>query len=417
MTPTAKIDWVLEKIGLHDPSAQHELFELMRDVYPHATSKQRQAIIEEVSKFDLPGQEGQRTAEIIAYQHFTWFTWLSDADPNCDLVRNRVEDIQKQYPRFKPREWAAFPRYHSGGFVTHLSPWSAEELLSKPAKKWADKLLSFQAPDQFELERTDRIGLVQAVEEAANKNFQWGIELADTLAQSECWDTDLWPSLMRSWARRRGEKEQHQVLDRLLQSELQESNIRAIAETLATLIREWNPSHGSGLLSKANKVAATAWDNIPENEPLGAMEDWYARAINHPAGMLVEFWMHSLSSWYNEQHPRPERISEEYLSFMDKVVNDEATAGKLGKSAMARRLSFLTAVDEDWGTNHLVPLFDSEDKGDRLAVWEGFLYEMTSPRVAEILEKPFLSTWSDVDELFPPGRDPGKHLSESSRHW
>ena len=403
LTPTAKVDWVIDKIGLHDRPAHHELFLLMRDTYPHATLEQRQAILEEVSKFDLPRHEGQEIDDIIAYQQFTWFTWLSDADRNCDLVRNRVEDIQEQYPEFKPREWAAFPRYHRGGFVTHASPWNADELLSKPAKKWAAKLLSFQAPDQFDLERTDRIGLGNSVEEAANRNFQWGIELADAFAQSECWHTDLWPSLMKSWSRQRREAEQLQVLDRMLQRELQESNIRAIAETLTTLIREGNLSHSSGLLSKANQVAVTAWESIGENEPLGAMEDWYGRTINHPAGMLTEFWMHSLSSWYNEQHPLPERISEEYLSLMDKVVNDESTAGRLGKSAIARQLRFLTAVDEEWVTEHLIHLFDSENKDDRLAVWEASLYDGLSPRVAEILGPPLLKALSGINELFPPG--------------
>ena len=403
MTPTAKIDWVLEKIGLHDPSAQHELFELMREVYPHATPTQREAIIEEISKFDLPGQDQEEIARTIAHQHFTWFTWLSDADPNCDLVRNRVEDIQKKYPEFKPREWAAFPHYHTGGFVSHTSPWSPDELLSKPAKEWAPKLLSFQDPDPFEFERTDRIGLGNSLREAASRNFQWGMELADTLAKSEDWDTDFWSSLMKSWAQLQGEDEQHQALDRLLQSELHKCHTREVAETLTKLLREGKLSHSSGLLPKANQVALMAWESINANEPVGAMGDWYGRAINHPAGMLTEFWMFSLSSWYNEQQPQPEKASVEYLGLMDKVVNDGATAGKLGKSAMARQLSFLTAVDEEWVIEHLIPMFDSEDKDDRLAVWEGFFYGVTSPRVAEILEKHFLSAWSDVDDLFPPG--------------
>ena len=403
MTPTAKIDWVLEKTGLHDPSAQHELFELMRDVYPHATPKQRQAIIEEVSRFDLPGHDQEEIARTIAYQHFTWFTWLSDSDPECDLVRKQVEEIREQYPEFKPREWAGFPHYHTGGFVSHTSPWSTDKLLSKPAKEWAPKLLAFQDPDPFEFDRTDRIGLGNSLEEAASRDFQWGLELADTLAQSENWDTDLWSSLMKSWARQLGEGEQHQLLDRLLQGELHKHHIREVAETLTKLLREGKLSHSSGLLPKANQAALMAWESINPNEPVGAMEDWYGRAINHPAGMLTEFWMFSLSSWYNERRPRPDAISEEYREFMQKVVNDGTTAGRLGKSAIARQLSFLTAVDEDWVTNNLVLLFDSEDKGDRLAVWEGFLYEMTSPRVAEVLEKPFMSTWSDVDELFSPG--------------
>ena len=406
LTPDTKIDWVIEKVGLHDRQAHHELAQIMRAVYPHAAPKQRQAIIEEVSKFDLTGHDGEEIPRIIAYQHFTWFTCLSQSDPSCDLVRDRVEEIQKQYPEFQTQEWAEFSHYHTGGLVTHISPWSADELLSKPAKEWAPKLLSFNDPDPFDVfehERPDRIGLGNSLEEAANRNFQWGIELADTLAQSQDWVNDVWPSLMKSWARQRGEEEKHQVLDRLLQNRLQESNARAIAETLTNLIKEGNLPHNSGLLSKANQVAVTAWDNIDAKEPVGGMEDWYGRAINHPAGMLAGFWMQSLSSWYNEQPARPERISGEYLDFMDKVVNDESTAGTLGKSVMARELSFLTTVDEEWVTEHLIPLFDSEDKETRLAGWEASFYGGMSPRVAEISEKTFLSALSDIDELFPQG--------------
>ena len=132
------------------------------------------------------------------------------------------------------------------------------------------------------------------------------------------------------------------------------------------------------------------------------MEDWYGRAINHSAGILAEFWMHSISSWYNELDPRPAGISEEYLRFMHKIIEDETTSGRLGKSAIARQFGFLTAVDQEWVIEHLVPLFDNENKDDRLAVWEGFLYEGISLRVAETLEGSFLKALSDMDKLFPP---------------
>ena len=402
LTPNAKIDWVMDKIGLHDQPAHHELFRVMRAIYGDATSEQRGAIIDEVSKFDLPGRDGEDIARTIAYQHFTWFTWLRDSDPDCGLVQKCVEDILKQYPEFKPRTWSDLTHYSSFGFVGHRSPWSVDQLLSKPAKEWADKLLAFQNPDRFEQDAYDRIGIVRAVEEAATRDFLWGIELADTLAQLESWETDLWPPLMKSWARQRGAQEQDKVLDRLLQSELQKPHIKTVAETLMTLVNEGDLSHGSGLLSKANQTAMSAWDNLDETEPVSRMEDWYGRAINHPAGILAEFWMHSISSWYNEQDPRPARISEEYLRFMHKIVEDETTSGRLGKSATARQFRFLTAVDQEWVIEHLVPLFDSENKDDRLAVWEGFLYEGISPRVAETLEGSFLRALSDIDGLFPP---------------
>ena len=403
LNPNAKIDWVMDKIGLHDLPTHHELFWVMQSVYPDATLEQRQAIIEEVSKFDLPGRDGEDIVRTIAYQHFTWFTWLRDSDPDCGLVQKCVEDILEQYPEFKPRTWADLTHYSSSGFVGHRSPWSVDQLLSKPAKEWAAKLLAFQDPDPFEQERYDRRELIGTVEKAATKDFPWGIELADTLTQSESWETDLWPPLMKSWAHQQEEKNQDKVLDRLLQSELQKPHVRTVAETLMALVKDGNLSHSHGLLSKANQTAMTAWDNLDENEPVSPMEDWYGRAINHPAGILAEFWMHSISSWYNQQDPRPEGISEEYLGFMHQIIWEETTAGRLGKSAIARQFRFLTAVDQEWVIGNLVPLFDSENKEDRAAVWGSFFYGGISPRVAEILEGSFLRALADMDELFPKG--------------
>ena len=416
LTPSAKIDWVMDKIGLHDLPGHHELFRIMRAIYPDATPEQRQAIVEEVSKFDLPGHDGEDVARTIAYQHFTWFTWLSESDPECKLVKKCVEDIQKQYPEFKPRTWADLTHYSGSGSVRHRSPWNVDQLLSKPAKEWVDQLVAFRNPDRFEEDTCDRIGLVHDVEQAVTRDFLWGIELADALAQSGIWNTDLWPTLMRSWARQRGEKEQDKVLDRLLQSELHKPNVRTVAETLTSLVKEGDLSHDSGLLSKANQVALMAWASIDENEPVGPVEDWYSKAISHPAGILAEFWLHSISAWYNEKDPRPAGISEEYLGFMHRIVKDETTAGRLGKSAIARQFSFLTAVDQEWVVEYLVPLFDSDCIEERQAVWEGFLYGGISAQLAEILEIPSMKALSDLNELLPQGTSPREsfigHLAE-----
>ena len=97
-----------------------------------------------------------------------------------------------------------------------------------------------------------------------------------------------------------------------------------------------------------------------------------------------------------------------------------------GKSAIAHQFGFLTAVDQEWVNEHLVPLFNSENKDDRLAVWEGFLYyEGISPRVAETLERSLLRALSDMDEghcqtwtnFSHQNRSPGSCLSGASRHW
>ena len=180
LTPQEKIDCILDKAGLHDQFAHHELFQIMRAIYPHAAPEQRQAIIEEVHKFNLPERDGQDTARTIAYRHFSWFSWLSESDPGCDLVKQCIEEIQEGYPEFKPRKWADLSHYSTGGPVEQRSPWTTDQLLSKPGNEWTEQLLSFQGNDTFDdnLVREDREGLARAVEDAANRDFRWSLVLS-----------------------------------------------------------------------------------------------------------------------------------------------------------------------------------------------------------------------------------------------
>ena len=402
LTPNAKIDWMLDKIVIHDQMAHHELFRIIRAIYPSATPEQRQSLIEEVHKFILPGEEGEDTAGTIAYQKFTWFSWLSDSDPDCSLVKQHVEEILEGYPEFKPRKWADLTHYRTMGSIGHRSPWSADELLSSPAKEWTYKLLAFRGTDEFGEEAEDRVGLVRAVEEAATQDFEWGLELADDLTQSERWESDLWGPLMNSWARQQGANEQGKVLNRLLWRELHKSHTKTIAKTLVALVNGGDMSYASGLLSKANQVATTLWDNLDENEPVMSIEGWYGKAINHTAGILTKFWLCSISSWYNELDPHPATISEEYSEFLEKIVEDHNTAGRLGRSAIARELAFIMDVDQQWAIEHLLPSFESENQEDRQASWEGLLYGRISPPVADALEGAFFDALSDIDELFGP---------------
>ena len=405
LTSSAKIDWLLKKTSLYDRPAHHELFRAIRSTYPHATPEQRQTIIEEVYKFNLPEQDGEDTARRIAYQHFSWFSWLSESDPDCDLVKQCIEEIREGYPEFKPRKWADMTHYSTGGIVEQRSPWTTDELLSKPANEWTEQLLSFRGTDTFDdsLVREDRVSLAKAVEDAANLDFKWSLDLANGLALSGNWESDLWTPLARSWARRQEEEEQREILKRLRSAELYGAHARTVTETLRQLTRT-RISYSSGLLSEANQVAISLWDHLDEDEPVMPIEDWYGEAINHSAGILTQYWLYSTSSWYNQQDPHPPRISDEYSELLDKIVKRQTTGGKLGRSVIARELAFVMTVDEEWANERLIPLFVNEGKDDRQAVWYGLLHGRLSPAAADALQPAFLQAVSDMDDLFEQGR-------------
>lgn len=182
--------------------------------------------------------------------------------------------------------------------------------------------------------------------------------MADGIALSGNWNTDLWTPLARSWAQRQEEKEQREILKRLRSTELYGAHARTVAETLRELARA-GISHSSGLLSEANQVAVTLWDHLDENEPVMPMENWYNKAINHSAGILTQYWLHSISSWYNQQDPHPPGIAEEYSELLEKIVENQTTGGRLGRSVIARELAFVMTVDEEWANERLIPLFVS----------------------------------------------------------
>ena len=402
LTPEDKIDWVLNNVGLHDTSCHHELFQVMKALYPSATPEQRNSIIEEVFKFALSNPEGEDTESATAYTHFNWLNWLHDSDADCDLVKQSVAQILKRYPDFKPRKWADFTHYSTGGTVEQRSPWSTDELLSKPAGQWIEELLAFRGTDIFNenLVREDRVGLARAVEHAVTNDFEWGMDLANALAQSGTWDSDLWTPLANSWARRTEENEQRRILERLHSTELHGVHARTVAETLWAMTRDGGMTYASGLLSQANHMAIALWGNLAENEPVNQMEDWYSRAINHSGGILTRYWLYSLSSWFNQQDPRPTSISGEYSELLEKIVDARTAAGRLGRSVIAQEIAFVMAIDEEWAKEHIVPLFDSENTDDRQAVWDGLLYGRLSPTAADALRCHFLRAVSDMDDLF-----------------
>ena len=189
LTANEKIDWLLAHMDLHDVPVRHEMFRVLKQTYREADPERRRAVIDAVRAFRWPQEENKelRTARY----HFNWLDWLHNAVPDCNLTQKALDDVLARYPDFQPEEHPDLLSWHrtSTGFQ---SPWTVEELLSRPAPEWADELLSFQPKDTF---GSDRDGLVRVVADAAKQSFDWGLTLTDSLAAGGKWDTDLWDAL------------------------------------------------------------------------------------------------------------------------------------------------------------------------------------------------------------------------------
>lgn len=395
LTPNEKVDWLLNHMDLHDHPAHHEMFWIMYQIYPATDPVQRQAVIAAITTYRAPDKENTEIAT--AYQHFSWFHWLHSADPTCTLVKQALESVLEHYPDFQPREhpdltWWVGPVEQ----VTPRCPWSVEELLSRPVAEWLDEFLSFQPPDLSDFPGLDRHGLRRAVAEAADRKFTWGLDLADALMSGNEWENDLWTALLRTWSEAKlNDGQCQQVLRCLSHTELQMAHVRPIADFLCSIAESGHSQEVRESLMLAEQLANTLWDYLDRGAPGVVDHAWLTRAINHPAGSLTQFWLHSLSLWRNRQAPVPHTLNGEYHAALSKIIQDESDVGKLGHAVLARATAFLLKADESWTKQHLLPLFENRaDLSEYSAVWDGFLYGQVSIRAFEVMEKAFLEAAS-----------------------
>ena len=399
LTADHKINWLLIHTDLHELPIRHEVFRAVRLAYPEAGPERRRALISAIWAFRWPHEAAPNNMEETARQHFNWFDWLHQSDPDCALARQALAEVSAEYPNFESRENLDLLRWISSGYEVSQTPWTPEELVSTPASNQLDNLLSFQITEWGE---PNRRTLIDNIAEATTQDFDWGLDLADALGEAEKWDADLWSSLIRAWSRMELDENKYgKVLNWLGKTELYPKHNREIANALYTLVKYDGPDYALDLLPQANEIAAALWHHLDQPEPVVETDDWLRLAIDYPAWDLANFWLSGFSIWRQHQDPRSTVLSEEYRAILSGIVEDRSLSGKFGRAVLTSDFTFLLAVDEAWTREYLLPLFDP-DSDDFQAVWDGFLTGgRLNPVVAEIMKDLFLKSVERINtDLF-----------------
>lgn len=379
LTADDKIDWLLTHIGLHDWCAHHEIFVAVKRVFPDASLEHREALIKDVRAYVWSDKEDPKSEMRTAYQHFAWFDWLHKSDPNCGLAKQALDKVLEKYS-FEPNEHPDLTHRYESGPVSLESPWTVEELLTKPAANWLDDLLSFRGA---EWDGPSRRGLLIVVAEAIKQNFDWGLELADALAKDGKWNVDLWSILIRSWSEMKLDEDKHRkVLRWLGKSTLYPEHHSAIADALYALVKNGGTSYALNLLPQANKIASNLWHHLDQTSPVET---------------LINFWLSGFVLWRRQQDPESTALNEEYRQVLSDIVQEQKLPGRRGRTILAGRFAFLLDVDEAWTRENLLPLFDPGNS-DFQAAWDEFLsWGRLNPAVAEVMADLFLKAVELID--------------------
>ena len=398
-----KAAWLIERVGLHDTSLHHETYRAMRSIYAGTSPATRSMVIDAIQSFVWPDSDDQDGQQLTAHVHFSWIHWLLQSAPECELLMQSLAEIRSRNPEFRPPDHPDFAVYTTeSGPVVPQSPWNASELMARPAREWIAELVSFRGDGPF---GPDHVGLFGAIEEVATQDVEWGLELADGMARSHRWDADVWTPLMRAWSRELDVEQHRKVLAWISNEELYTQHTRDVSDLLMALVKSEGPTYAAELLPEANRLVSEIWNHVVKNpQPVNPGNRMF-QAINHPAGILAQFWLRSLEIWLKEHDSRPDSLSDEYDTALTKITAEDSLAGQLGKAILARQLAFILSADEEWTMLHILPLFTCGSEADRQAVWHGLLYGRPSPQVAGVLKGPFLSALPALRELFPGESD------------
>ena len=395
-----KLAWLLEYTDIHETAAHHELFRSAQRAYPQAGPIWRRKFISAILAYRWPNEADADRETMSAHHHFTWLTWLNEAAPDDALIAGELAAIRKQYPEFRTVEYADFTHYSFGLTVVHgaSSRWSVAEMLGYSPSEWLPEALSLQFDEQ-------RVGprhqLIDNVAEATKQRPAWGTELAAAMAQAGEWDTPIWRGVMDGWQKAQPDAtELAGIIAAMSKTELYEWHSDEMAYTLFRLLENNRTTYTDAVLDAANRIARQLWQYAPTDDRRAHPNNWTIRAINHTAGHLAQFWVHSIARHNELQESPPSGLNSAHGDALSEMMADEGLPGKLARVILARYLPYLTGVDEVWVKHNLIPLL-APGHAEFESAWHGLLHcGRITPKSAELLHNVFLVAIKPIGSNF-----------------
>ncbi|UCA12748.1 DUF4020 domain-containing protein [Aeromonas enteropelogenes] len=391
-SPEERLKWLLDRIGLHDLSVHHEVYRAVALSYAISVDPARQSIIDAILGYSLPASDDRPAEMRTARLHFDWLTWLLQAKPDCQLADAALNPIKARYPGWQPTDHPDLTHWMgSVDWKGSDSPWSVEQLLAREPREQLNDLLNFTG-NHFD--GPNREGLLANSCEACKQSTSWAFTLAQALVEQALWSSDLWPALLRGLKESELPAEGWSDLLTLISNPtLQSAHAYDIANLLYALVRDGGKPFALDLLEKANLIALPLWQAMGADSQDETIDDWLSRAINCPAGVIVEFWLNGLLLLVRGKSGAERFMPENYRHYFTLVVQDATSKGGLGRTVLASQTAFLFGLDETWTCQHIVPLFSDSDKQRFAQAWNGFLvWGRLYPRLVDALLPAFIAT-------------------------
>lgn len=398
-----KIQWLLDRELLFDTGCVHEVFRVLKVVYPSAGKEIRKSLHRTIKK-GFKGRVAKKLdKKTKSYEVYNLLYWIKSADPLCPLANKAFLAMQQENPDYVPREHPDFHHW-SGGVRTigHESPVSVEDLMATEPADQLEFLLTYKG--SF-FDGPDREGMLNSITQAVQQNFGWGYKLALVLIGVEAWEADIWDHILRGWEDSLNDDSSViAVLSLLVSNPELFRHDYYISNLIQKRFNEKKDTSEAAIIL-AMQLAEQLMDHLEsvQQQQQEDSNDWLQLAINHSGGKLAEFWIHILSRARQATGDSWSGLPDEPRRCLEKMISGGSLEAQLARVFISSQLYFIFYMDAPWAISRVLPLLEWSDPLRARQCWDGYLFwgrygENTLPHVMPHYRKTFRELHTLRDE-------------------
>jgi len=359
-----------------DNSLLHETMRLAAVALPEASPETIDRLVGHIEA-ELQNEDEHSERRI-----YEWLAWTVKHSSTETAADQKLSAIQARNPEWQPSDHPDFLRWSWADTIEPANPGSPEALhrmIEKNPAKAVRHLLGFPKNAQWDGPWWwDALGWLRSTVELHPAD---GIEIIDLLTGQHAPENphageDLAETIFEVWAR----------------SDLGDALSRAVTERLPAI---W----------------ATGTDQWTRNAVVtGSSVGPLNQAIKHWSGNLAGVVLGLVDREYQAAGEGWTRLAGLTKAVMEAMTGGSDQASRHAQVVLARRLSFLFAIDEQWFRDTILPLVDPNiDLGRAIGCWDGLRFGRLGP--PKLLETGLLDLFVAMAQHLGDRRD------ETGRHY
>jgi hypothetical protein len=379
-TSDDKIKWLLARTDLYADYLKHELYHILSVAIADASEALKQRVLDAVSSGPNYPDDLSDAERHFSYAKYNILVWLTRSAPQWEAAATAMMVVQEENPTFGAREHPDFDSWMTSATWGGKLPMAVEEfvqaLRDDPVAALDDLLSRDYSERRFDGPSWgDAMDLVR---HAIRTEAVYGQQLWDELATRGDLDgkaAGLRRAITEAWAEADLEDGALGAVHRVATLVADSEAVQSVGRFLRDQIRAQIESDENSALFGMRELAMALWSahgaeftHAHDSDPLSFAPLY----LNSWPGFLAQYWLSEIDRrWRHHRDDWDGLATQEREALIDLLAAPRAALDAI-QPALAGELFFLFVADEDFATEHLLPLF-ANDETAKFA-WHPYLH-------------------------------------------